>query len=485
MTIEQIRAAIEWIAAVIRGLSYEADGESLRSQTDEEAAQCKAGFDELERLKGMLAQHERLAELADQNPAASVRGDNPRAPSHNRGDDPFDLRSLSFTADREELRGRAVTAIESMRNVPDAHRANAVALLERIDTPSGALARHILATGSEAYRSGWQKMVSGNGHLMTNHERTAIDKARALSLTDANGGFAVPFVLDPTIISTKDTSTNPFRRISTVKTTVSESWNGVTSGGMTVSWDGEAVEVSDDSPTLAQPSIRVHKAQGFAVGSIEISQDWAGIEADLREMIAESKDDAEAIVFTTGLGDGSNQPFGIITALDGTSSEVAPATPETFAAADIYAVENALPAKYRLAMMNGDTQASRASWIGGRPTYNDARQFDSQGGSDLWVQLGGGLPPTLLGHRAYEASAMRSTDDINAAATADNHILALGDFRYYHIVDRIGLSVEFVPHVFGANGRPTGQRGWYCYWRVGADSVNDDAFRVLNVATTA
>ena len=79
---------------------------------------------------------------------------------------------------------------------------------------------------------------------------------------------------------------------------------------------------------------------------------------------------------------------------------------------------------------------------------------------------------------------MRSTEDINTGATEDNHILVVGNFANYYIVDRIGMTVEYIPHLFGANNRPTGQRGWYAYCRVGADSVNDGAFRVLNVATT-
>lgn len=43
------------------------------------------------------------------------------------------------------------------------------------------------------------------------------------------------------------------------------------------------------------------------------------------------------------------------------------------------------------------------------------------------------------------------------------------------------MTVEFLPHLVGANNRPTGQRGWYAYFRVGADSVNDGAFRMLNL----
>jgi HK97 family phage major capsid protein len=54
----------------------------------------------------------------------------------------------------------------------------------------------------------------------------------------------------------------------------------------------------------------------------------------------------------------------------------------------------------------------------------------------------------------------------------------------YTIVDRVGLSVELIPHLFGSSNRfPTGQRGIYAYWRVGAGVVNPNAARVLVVKT--
>ena len=238
------------------------------------------------------------------------------------------------------------------------------------------------------------------------------------------------------------------------------------------------------APTLAQPSITPRKAQAFVPASIEISQDWAAIEADLRAMFQEAKDDLEASKFVNGAS-GSNEPIGIVTALDGTSSFQSPATAETFVIGDVYKVINNLPAKYRTAMLDGSVQTNRASWIADISTYNSIRQFDTSGGAGLWTTLGNGTPDRLLGYPVYEASAMRGTVDINTAATADNFILVLGDFRNYVIVDRVGMSIEYIPHLFGANGRPTGQRGWYAYWRVGADSVNDDAFRTLNVVTAA
>jgi predicted phage gp36 major capsid-like protein len=53
------------------------------------------------------------------------------------------------------------------------------------------------------------------------------------------------------------------------------------------------------------------------------------------------------------------------------------------------------------------------------------------------------------------------------------------------IVNRIGSTMELVPHLFGANYRPTGQRGALLWFRIGSDCVNINAFRMLNLATTA
>jgi len=61
----------------------------------------------------------------------------------------------------------------------------------------------------------------------------------ALSLTLANGGYLLPFVLDPTIILTNSASANPWRRISRNVTTTSSTWNGVNSAGVTARGAGD------------------------------------------------------------------------------------------------------------------------------------------------------------------------------------------------------------------------------------------------------
>ena len=49
----------------------------------------------------------------------------------------------------------------------------------------------------------------------------------------------------------------------------------VTSAGISWSFDAEAAAVSDDSPTLGQPSVTVFMARGFVPFSIEVEQDYA------------------------------------------------------------------------------------------------------------------------------------------------------------------------------------------------------------------
>ena len=60
----------------------------------------------------------------------------------------------------------------------------------------------------------------------------------------------------------------------TVQTT-GDVWNGVSSDGVTAHWYAEAAQVSDDSPTLAQPSVPVYRGSAWVPFSIEVEGDGA------------------------------------------------------------------------------------------------------------------------------------------------------------------------------------------------------------------
>jgi HK97 family phage major capsid protein len=63
--------------------------------------------------------------------------------------------------------------------------------------------------------------------------------------------------------------------------------------------------------------------------------------------------------------------------------------------------------------------------------------------------------------------------------TTGSKILAMGDFRSFVIVDRIGIDLEIVSHLIGSNQRPMGQRGIYAMWRNTSKVLDANAFRVL------
>jgi HK97 family phage major capsid protein len=96
----------------------------------------------------------------------------------------------------------------------------------------------------------------------------------------------------------------------------------------------------------------------------------------------------------------------------------------------------------------------------------------------MWERIGAGLPPQLLGYPVHEAPNMDST-----YGSGENYVAILGDIaQAYRIIDRVGMVVDLVPHLFGTNNNyPTGQRGLYCYWRFGAKTVNTTAAKILNV----
>lgn len=390
---------------------------------------------------------------------------NPDSVEDKRFRNPWDLGEVrtfgrSKEAVGQEMRARALCAIDKMSGANDRVRSAATDILERWDDSDSTIAKLCLATSSPEYLRAWSKMAKNHGHLISQEERQALE--RAMSLTDSAGGYLVPFQLDPTIIITANGSLNEIRRVARSVVATGDVWNGVSAGSVSWSFAGEATETGDNAPTFAGPSIQVHKAQGFVPISIEALQDEANVTTEVARLLAFGRDELEATKFISGSGTG--EPTGIVTALTGTAAELTQGT-NTLPLTAVYGLDDALPARYRM----------NASWLGHRKIYNVVRQFDSNGGAGLWVQLRDDVPPQLIGRATYEAEAMTST------VTTGSRNLIYGDFNNYVVADRIGMTVELIPHLVGANRRPTGQRGWYAYYRVGADSVNDGAFRMNKV----
>jgi HK97 family phage major capsid protein len=369
-----------------------------------------------------------------------------------------------------ELRARALSAIEQMPGMNQARREAGTSIIEEFDNEKGTISKMALYTSSPAYLRAFAKAARGQMGAFTSEEQEAV--TRAMSLTDSAGGYLVPFQLDPTVIITSAGSRNDIRQAARQVVATGDVWNGVSSAAVSWSWDAEGAEASDDATTFAQPSIPIYKGVGFVPISIEALADEQNVAQEVGRLLTFGKETLEATAFATGPG--STAPTGIITALAGTASEINAAADDTFAIADVYTIQGALPARHR----------GNAKWLANNSIYNLIRRFDTSGGAGLWTTLGNDRPQQLLGRDALEAEAMDGT--VTTSGAVSNFILVFGDFQNYVIADRIGVTVEFIPHLFHTgNNRPSGSRGWYAYFRVGADSVNDDAFRLLDVPSAA
>lgn len=82
----------------------------------------------------------------------------------------------------------------------------------------------------------------------------------------------------------------------------------------------------------------------------------------------------------------------------------------------------------------------------------------------------------MAGWPVYENSNMDGT--LNGAAA--DYVLISGDFQQYVILDRVGATIEFIPHLFKGSFRPSGQRGFYQHWRVGGHAIVPSAFELTN-----
>jgi HK97 family phage major capsid protein len=361
----------------------------------------------------------------------------------------------SHLVSRQDLRSRALDAIEL-----EAKRGNLVhdraeeATRKAQDQFAGQsnIARHILLTGSEEYQDTFRAYLE---------DPQGMAQRAALSLTLANGGYLLPFVLDPTILLTNTGSANPWRRISNVKQTTSNTWNGVTSAGVNAALLAEGTVTTDNTPTVGNIQITPVKAAAWVFGSYEVLED-TDFGQQLPSLLADAKDRLEEANFATGAGT-AGIPQGVIT---GATTVVTTATTLVVAIGDVYATQAALPPRFR--------NAPGCAWAANVAQINRTRQLDTAGGASFWTNLGKGQPETLLGAPIYESTTM------DPALALNTLLMVFGDFGQFIIVDRVGVSLIYEPLVKATGSSlPSGQAGWFMFWRFSSQVAMANAFRVM------
>jgi HK97 family phage major capsid protein len=339
----------------------------------------------------------------------------------------------------------------------------------------------VLALSNPHYESAFRHILrapmefrGGTGMLRWNDEerQAYVDvvacRAALIENTGTGGAYLLPLYLDPSIMLTNAGAANPWRRVCRGVQTTSNTWNGVTSAGVTAGWLAEGTVSSDNTPTLGQLVITPQKEAQWIMGSFEETAD-SDLSAQVPALISDAFNRLEEAAFVTGSGSG--QPFGAITraTVDGNTGLVNAAS-----AVAVFSLLSNLPVRFRV------YDQAKPYWMANISVINLLRALTAFAAATNAIvndNTDDGIPE-MFGIDLLESTTM---DSSNAVGGHKN--LLIFDANSYLICDRIGTTVVYEPLVPGTGGiNPAGIVGWFAYRRVGADTPTATALRVHNNA---
>jgi HK97 family phage major capsid protein len=472
-TPDELRKILEVTDAYIRSLDETEDGE-LRDMSDDDETAVEELLEIRDAIMKRIERHQRLAEITRTKPAqVQTALTNIRLGAL---DGQYaDVSRLTHGEARTQAL-RQLDDREATMHLRDDEKDQVARMLRA----NPVIARRIIVTENDAYRSMWQKMMTdpNGGAALDDEERQALrrwNEFRAMGeITTTAGGFGIPVFIDPSIILTAQGSGNPFLQIAKQVDINTNIWKGVTSAGVTWAFQTEAATTTDNSPVLAQPTVTVHMARGFIPYSIEVGMDYPGFANEMAGLLAAGYNELLIDKFTRGTGTG--EPKGILTAISATSADrVKVAVGGSITAPDPYAVWKALPQRYR--------SAGKAEWLMSVGVNNAIRQI---GAANVFHGYTVNLPTEwadqLFNAPVYESPYMPDTTTWTTTAEV---ACIVGDFQNFLIARNGGMSTELIPtlvqQVTAGSGpaTPTAQRGIFAYARIGSDAINTAGFRAL------
>jgi HK97 family phage major capsid protein len=341
----------------------------------------------------------------------------------------------------------------------------------------------VLALSNPHYESAFRHILKapmefrgGTGMLRWNDEErqayvdVVSSRAALIENTGTGGSYLLPLYLDPSIMLTNAGAASPWRRVCRGVQTTSNTWNGVTSAGVTAGWLAEGTVSSDNTPTLGQLVITPFKEAQWIMASFEQTAD-SDIASQVPALIADAFDRLEEVSFVTGSGTAATGPFGTITraTVDGSTGLV-----NVAAAVSVFSLLSNLPVRFRV------YEQARPYWVANIAIINILRALTAFASATTAV-VNDNTPdgvPEIFGIDLLESTTMDGSN-----ATGGHKNLLLFDANSYLVCDRIGTSVVFEPLVPGAGGiNPAGVSGWFAYRRVGGDTATATSLRVHNNA---
>jgi HK97 family phage major capsid protein len=295
---------------------------------------------------------------------------------------------------------------------------------------------------------------------------------KALSIAvDADGGYAVPELIDRNIVSLQR-NISPMRSVCNQVTVGTSDYKQLVNlHGSSSGWVGETdARPATNTPKLGQCLANMGEIYANPQASqVSLDDVFFNAEIWLAEEIAREFDEQEGAAFLTG--NGTNKPKGILSYTLAATSDASRAfgtieklhsgTAGDFTADNVIKLIYMLKAGYR----------KTSQWMMPTLTLFKVRTFKDTTNNYLWKPgLEAGQNSTLCGYGIAE------NEDMPAVASAANAVI-FGDFkRAYTIVDRFGVRVLRDPF----SNKPN--VGFYSTKRVGGMLVDSQAVKVLTLS---
>lgn len=324
-------------------------------------------------------------------------------------------------------------------------------ITEKPETPK---ADAKVGRASDAYKDAfWNATRSKDG--VSYEVRNALKEG-----VDSEGGYLVPDEFENTLVSAL-CEENIVRGNATVIKTNSGSHKipVVTTKG-TASWIDEEGAIPEGDDTFGQQTIGAHKVGTIIKVSEELLNDSAfDLENYFATEFARRIGDKEEDAFFNG--NGESKPLGIFADEGGADVGVTAASATAITADEIINLFYSLKAPYR----------KHAVWVFNDATIAAVRKLKGTDGQYLWQKaLHEGDHETLLGKPIF-------TSPFVPEIGAGNKVAAFGNFKFYWIGDRQGITFKRLNERYADSG----QIGFLATKRLDGKLILPEAIKVLQM----
>lgn len=279
----------------------------------------------------------------------------------------------------------------------------------------------------------------------------------------ADGGYTVPDEFANSIIEGLKEE-NVIRRLATTINTNSGTLKMPSAGDDAVaSWLDESGSYSQTDVSFGQVTLSHHKLGAVIKATEELLHDSAfNMEAYIQRALTRAIGTAEETAFIngTGVSPQTDRPTGVIAGATGTLTCT---TAGTIKADDIINLIYDLKAPYR----------KRAAFLTNDATLATIRKLKDGNGVYMWQPaLTQGQPDRLMGYPVET-----SPEYPVIGATPGTYVpILFGDFSWYYIAQRLGLTIKVLNELYAVNG----QVGFLVTERVDGKLILPEAVRKLS-----